>query len=115
MPKVIFDIGMSLDGFITAPNIRPEEPTGDGGQRLHEWASAAGGHDRQGPRPGPSMPQEGSSRVSVPTTLRWRGGERMGLPSDRATRQRRPRPAGRRLRVNSHAGSVPVKKTRCPW
>ncbi len=38
MGKVIFDISMSLDGFVTASNIRPEEPMGDGGQRLHEWA-----------------------------------------------------------------------------
>ena len=30
---------MSLDGFVTASGVRPEEPMGDGGQRLHEWAS----------------------------------------------------------------------------
>jgi dihydrofolate reductase len=38
MAKVIFDISMSLDGFVTASNVRPEEPLGEGGQRLHEWA-----------------------------------------------------------------------------
>ena len=38
MTKVLFDISMSLDGFVTASNVRPEEPMGDGGQRLHEWA-----------------------------------------------------------------------------
>ncbi len=38
MTKVIFDISMSLDGVVTASNVRPEEPLGDGGQRLHEWA-----------------------------------------------------------------------------
>lgn len=32
MSKVIFDISMSLDGFITAANRRPEEPMGDGGE-----------------------------------------------------------------------------------
>jgi len=26
MTKVIFDISMSLDGFMTAANMRPEEP-----------------------------------------------------------------------------------------
>jgi dihydrofolate reductase len=36
--RVIFDISMSLDGFVTASNVRPEEPMGDGGQRLHDWA-----------------------------------------------------------------------------
>ena len=30
MTKVIFDISMSLDGFITAANRRPEEPMGNG-------------------------------------------------------------------------------------
>ena len=38
MTNVIFDISMSLDGFVTASNVRSEEPLGDGGQRLHEWA-----------------------------------------------------------------------------
>jgi hypothetical protein len=47
MSKVIFDISMSLDGFMTAANIRPEEPMGDGGQRLHEWAFGGAG-DRSG-------------------------------------------------------------------
>jgi hypothetical protein len=37
LTKLIFGISMSLDGFVTASNIRPEEPMGDGGQRLHEW------------------------------------------------------------------------------
>ena len=36
--KVIFDMSMSLDGFVTGPNVRPEEPNGDGGQLLTEWA-----------------------------------------------------------------------------
>ena len=38
MGKVTFDMSISLDGFVTASNIRPEEPLGDGGQRLHDWA-----------------------------------------------------------------------------
>jgi dihydrofolate reductase len=38
MGTVIFDTSMSLDGFMTAANVRPEEPMGDGGQRLVEWA-----------------------------------------------------------------------------
>jgi dihydrofolate reductase len=36
--KVVFDISMSLDGFITGANVRPEAGLGDGGDRLHEWA-----------------------------------------------------------------------------
>jgi dihydrofolate reductase len=42
--KVVFDISMSLDGFVTAANTRPDEPMGDGGERLHEWAF--GGDER---------------------------------------------------------------------
>jgi len=45
VPKVIFDISASLDGFATAAGVRPEEPMGDGGQQLHEWA---GGDDERG-------------------------------------------------------------------
>ena len=39
MSRVIFDISMSLDGFMTAAaNRRPDQPMGDGGLRLVEWA-----------------------------------------------------------------------------
>jgi dihydrofolate reductase len=38
MGNVIFDISMSLDGFMTAADPRPDEPMGDGGQRLVAWA-----------------------------------------------------------------------------
>jgi hypothetical protein len=40
MTKVIFDISTSLEGFVTASNVRPEEPLGDGGQRLHRSVGA---------------------------------------------------------------------------
>ena len=40
MGKVIYDISMSLDGFIAGANVRPEAGwagLGDGGERLHNW------------------------------------------------------------------------------
>ena len=40
MGKVIYDISMSLDGFISGTNARPEAGwagLGDGGERLHDW------------------------------------------------------------------------------
>jgi dihydrofolate reductase len=37
MGKVTFDISMSLDGFISGANVRPEAGLGDDGERLHEW------------------------------------------------------------------------------
>jgi dihydrofolate reductase len=36
--SVIYDISMSLDGYVRAPNPRPEEPLGVGGEALHDWA-----------------------------------------------------------------------------
>jgi dihydrofolate reductase len=47
MGKVVFDISMSLDGFMTAANQRPEEPLGEGGERLHEWAFGDDPRDRE--------------------------------------------------------------------
>ncbi len=38
MGKVIYDISMSLDGFVSGANVRLEAGLGDGGERLHEWA-----------------------------------------------------------------------------
>jgi dihydrofolate reductase len=46
MSKVIFDISMSLDGFITAQRQTAEEPLGKGGERLHEWAFGADERNR---------------------------------------------------------------------
>ena len=46
MSKVFFDISMSLDGFMTAANQRPEEPMGDGGLQLVEWAFGQDERDR---------------------------------------------------------------------
>ncbi len=37
MSKVVSDISMSLDGFITGPNVRVGNGMGDGGDRLHDW------------------------------------------------------------------------------
>ena len=40
MPRLTFDISMSLDGFITGPDPGPEQPLGAGGEGLHEWGTA---------------------------------------------------------------------------
>lgn len=37
MGKVIIDITMSLDGYVTGPNDGPNNGLGDGGMILHEW------------------------------------------------------------------------------
>lgn len=60
MSKVIFDISMSLDGFITAANQTSEDPMGQdtkgsSGQILHQWAQGAA---------------DGRADVAVPDTQR---------------------------------------------
>jgi dihydrofolate reductase len=40
MARLTFDISMSLDGFIAGPNQTLEQPLGEGGEQLHEWAVA---------------------------------------------------------------------------
>ena len=47
MGKVVFDISMSLDGFMTAADQRPEEPMGEGGLRLVQWALGDDARDRE--------------------------------------------------------------------
>lgn len=37
MGKVYCEISMSLDGFITGPNVRVGNGLGDNGERLHDW------------------------------------------------------------------------------
>lgn len=64
MGNVVFDISMSLDGFITAANRRPEEPMGAGGERLHEWAfNSTDERDRQ-------IMEEGSASLGAVITGR---------------------------------------------
>ena len=43
MGATVLYMSMSLDGFITGPNVRPENGLGDGGARLHEWVLPEGG------------------------------------------------------------------------
>ena len=35
--KVLLEMSVSLDGYVTGPDVSPEEPMGRGGERLHEW------------------------------------------------------------------------------
>ena len=35
MAKVLLEMGMPLDGYVTGPDVSPEELMGRGGERLH--------------------------------------------------------------------------------
>jgi dihydrofolate reductase len=38
MGKVIFDMSVSVDGFMNGANAHIDNPMGDGGEQLHDWA-----------------------------------------------------------------------------
>ena len=74
MTKVVFVISMSVDGFITAANRRPEEPMGDGGLRLVEWAMSDDQHSRRVLEEG--IAEAGAviaGRETYDTSLAWWG------------------------------------------
>jgi dihydrofolate reductase len=50
MSKVVLDMSMSVDGFITGPDDGMERGLGVGGERLHDWLSP-GGVDPESHRP----------------------------------------------------------------
>lgn len=56
MSSVTCNISISLDGFVAGPNQSPENPLGEGGEGLHEWAFATEGwrkaHGQEGGEPG---------------------------------------------------------------
>ena len=47
MGSVIFDISMSLDGFIAASGMTPDVGMGVGGEALHDWAFGGDERDRE--------------------------------------------------------------------
>ena len=57
MTNITFDITVSLDGYVAGPNQSRENPLGEGGEQLHEWAlrlaSWRESHGRAGGEAGP--------------------------------------------------------------
>jgi dihydrofolate reductase len=41
MTQVVFDMTVSLDGYVTGPNDTVDNALGEGGERLHDWISSA--------------------------------------------------------------------------
>jgi dihydrofolate reductase len=84
MGKVVFDISMSLDGYMTAANRTPAEPTGEGGQRLTEWAM---GSDRKSRRfLEEAIERLGATicgRTTYDTSLPWWGADGPSGPARR--------------------------------
>jgi dihydrofolate reductase len=42
MSKVFFDVGVSLDGYMSGPNASPGNPLGDRGRMIHKWLFETG-------------------------------------------------------------------------
>lgn len=47
MTRIIGDISVSLDGYVTGPNPGPDSGLGTGGEALHTWAFSEDPDDRQ--------------------------------------------------------------------
>jgi dihydrofolate reductase len=47
MTRIIADISVSLDGFVTGPDPGPDNGLGTGGEALHRWAFSADPADRR--------------------------------------------------------------------
>jgi dihydrofolate reductase len=77
MSKVIFDITMSLDGYVAGPNPSLDEPLGVGGEDLHTWAlnSAAwrASHGREGGETGADSDVIEELQARVGTEIMGRG------------------------------------------
>lgn len=46
MTQVVVDISVSLDGYVTGPNVGLDNGLGDGGEALHEWVFKGTAEDR---------------------------------------------------------------------
>jgi dihydrofolate reductase len=76
MAKLRFQIAMSMDGFIAGPNPSEENPLGENGMRLHEWAFELAAwrkpHGREGGEVNASTPVVEASLENVGATIMGR-------------------------------------------
>jgi len=67
MTRIIADISVSLDGFVTGPDPGPDNGLGTGGEALHTWAFSDDPDDRRILREatGRSGPVAGTTRPAT--------------------------------------------------
>jgi dihydrofolate reductase len=88
MGKLYAEISVSLDGYVAGPNISPENPLGEGGEGLHEWATNLAswreGHGKSGGSTGPDdeVMQESVARGGAVIMGKNMFGPGQGAPSD---------------------------------
>lgn len=75
MSSVIWDMSMSLDGFVAATDPTYDEPLGRGGERLHQWAFADGDERNRDvlARGLASLGAIVTGRVTYDQSVRWWG------------------------------------------
>ncbi len=47
MSQVVVDISVSLDGYVTGPNVSLDNGLGDGGEALHSWVFEGNDQDQK--------------------------------------------------------------------
>jgi dihydrofolate reductase len=76
MPKLRLTITMSVDGYVAGPNQGPDNPLGEGGMRLHEWAFATRSfrddHGGEGGETGLDDERAGAWNTNVGATIMGR-------------------------------------------
>ena len=76
MPKLRFTITMSVDGYVAGPNQSLENPLGEGGMGLHEWAFATRSfrddHGGEGGETGLDDERAGAWNTNVGATIMGR-------------------------------------------
>jgi dihydrofolate reductase len=78
MTKLTVDISMSLDGFIAGPDPSLDQPLGEGGDRLHEWAlGLKAWRERHGLSGGDTNPNDGVMEEALANTGATIMGRRM--------------------------------------
>jgi dihydrofolate reductase len=76
MGSVIFDISMSLDGYIAASGMTPDEGMGVGGEVLHDWAFRGGERDREVlERAGSRLGAVIGGRRTYDNSIKWWGAD----------------------------------------
>src|SRR5436190_900614 len=99
MSKVNANISISLDGFGAGPNQSPENPLGEGGERLHDWVVATRGWRAQHGLEG------GTDGADSDIAERFSSGVGAFIMGRRAAVGRRRRPGARADRGRRLAGS----------
>jgi len=68
MTRIITDISVSLDGFVTGPDPSPDNGLDTGGEALHTWAFSDGPDDRRVLREGPPSLRTLAQRSVISTS-----------------------------------------------